>query len=251
MYSRIAVAVMMCASASLGLVAQETAAGPAFDAASVLRNTSGSNSVQGSGARANRGTVEMVNERLRQIVVTAFMIRDFQLIAPDWLTQESYDIHAKASAPVPQARFNEMFQRLLKERFGLRYHEEERNLPSYKIVIAKGGPKLRSSDAGTESGRRYAKNHITLSHCTTGDLAQVLGYGEFLGLPVSDTTGLAGAYDIDLHWDFDSHDAAAQNVEGVSIFTALQDQLGLKIESTKSPQHVIVIDAMNRDPTAN
>jgi uncharacterized protein (TIGR03435 family) len=232
-------------------LAQQTSEGAAFEAASVLRNISGTNSVQGSGARANRGTVEIVNEKLRQIVLTAFMIRDFQLIGPDWLSQESYDIHAKASAPVPQAQFNAMFQRLLKERFGLRYHEEERKLPAYKVVVASGGPKLRLSDAGTESGRRYARNHIILSHCTTGDLAQVLGYGEFLDVPVFDATGLKGAYDIDLHWDFDSRDPGAQRVDGVSVFTAIQDQLGLKIESIKSPQHVIVIDAINRNPTPN
>ena len=181
-----------------------------------------------------------------------------------------------------------MLVSLLEERFGLKYHHETRDLPMYELVIAKGGVKMQASKPDTDSdgapppppapgppsapgqppklGRHMflmrGKGHIESTGTDMALLARLLS--EQLGRTVVDKTGLAGDFEYRLDWTPDDTTAAmpkssnpapgdnsfAQDTGGPSLFTALEEQLGLKLESTKGPADVIVIDQLEQ-PTAN
>jgi uncharacterized protein (TIGR03435 family) len=179
-----------------------------------------------------------------------------------------------------------MMVALLEERFGLKYHHETRDLPMYELVVAKGGVKMQASKPGTDSGGApppepgppptpgqppklgrhmflmRGKGHIESTGTDMALLARLLS--EQLGRTVVDKTGLAGDFEYRLDWTPDDTTAAmpkssnpapgdnsfAQDTGGPSLFTALEEQLGLKLESTKGPADVIVIDQLEQ-PTAN
>jgi len=174
-----------------------------------------------------------------------------------------------------------MLQVLLGNRFHLTLHRETRQLPVYELTIGKGGAKLQSSKEGSctpysvdspppASLPGGPRPSFCGFHTTPGDsldgkgitmatLAATLSrtYVSPLGRNVIDHTGLTGAYDVNLKWAIDSLSAPAgpnttplSDVTGPSIFTALQEQLGLKLESAKGPVEVLVIDHIER-PSAN
>jgi uncharacterized protein (TIGR03435 family) len=137
-----------------------------------------------------------------------------------------------------------MLQALLADRFGLKVHQETRELPIYALVVAKGGPRFQPSKInGTTVNNGNAHITVTGSDHTVALLAEQLS--RTLGRVVVDKTGLDGRYELSLKWTAD--DAAAPtspaNVDGCSsIFTAIQEELGLKLESQKGPVSILVID---------
>jgi uncharacterized protein (TIGR03435 family) len=153
----------------------------------------------------------------------------------------------------------QMVQQLLAERFKLAVHWETKELPVYALVIAKGGAKLAAStvkDDGTNissgNGRMTAKG-VTMEKLTQS-LTQILSTE--LGRVVIDKTGIEGKYDLALTWSPEKNSAAMANASnegsprGPSIFTALQEQLGLKLESKKGPLEALVIDHIEQ-PSEN
>lgn len=146
-----------------------------------------------------------------------------------------------------------MFQQLLADRFKLTVHWETRELPVYALVVAKNGPKLHASKepdgaSGTSAGNgQFTAGGVTLAEMA-GALTQELS--QELGRVVVDRTGISGRYDVSLKWTPDNGEAlsggtggaASPPDSGLSIFTAIQEQLGLKLESTKGPVQVLVID---------
>jgi uncharacterized protein (TIGR03435 family) len=147
---------------------------------------------------------------------------------------------------------------LLADRFQLKVHRETKTMPIYSLVVAKGGPKLRTPDPEQRGGVRYG-NQIVGHKYDIRMLAPNLT-GE-LNMPVVDNTGLTGIYDIDLKWtpdpsrpDFgDVHNPAdlpAPDPNRPEIFTAIKEQLGLELKAEKGPVDVIVIDPIER-PTPN
>lgn len=167
-----------------------------------------------------------------------------------------FDIDAKvASGDI--AAFNKlgrddqyhMLRALLAERFRLRAHTEQRELAVYDIVIAKGGPKLKQPTA-EEADQSHTwsreRGKIETVNRTLESLTWVLT-GE-LGRPVLDKTGLTAKYDWTLNYTPDS--AAADQAGGPSVFAALEEQLGLKLQPAKEPMDVLVIDAIDH-PAAN
>jgi uncharacterized protein (TIGR03435 family) len=182
---------------------------------------------------------------------------------PKWLDSMRFDIEAKLdSAAVEELQklgseqggiqIQKMFQQLLADRFKLVVHWETRELPVYALVAAKNGPLLKKTtlpegeaDTTSNDGRFVARG------LTMEDLCKALTneLSRDLGRVVIDKTGLAGRYDVAIKWTplaesaADSRaDSAAAPDTGPSIFTALQEQLGLKLESTKGPVQVLVID---------
>ena len=209
--------------------------------------------------------------------------------APSWLSSEKYDVEAKIDSSVveqlkklsPDQRSlaqQHMLQALLADRFKLVIHRETKELPMYTLVIAKNGPKLQESkpeDAPPQDGGRGRGGRggnwlrmtgrggpITGHMAAVADLSELLSV--LLGRPVQDKTGLTGKYDFTLQWtpdegqqgpNFPGDSAgasapAAPESNGPSIFTALQEQLGLKLESGKGPVEIIVIDHVER-PSGN
>lgn len=192
---------------------------------------------------------------------------------PTWSNTDGFDIEAKvAPADVPtlgKMTFEQrrtMFQSILADRFKLVVHHETRELPVYVLTVAKGGTKLKESapdDPASTTPRRRGmminNGKLTANDAQLSMLVTVLSRS--LGRTIIDKTGLAGNYDFTLEWNPDEG-SAPKPVDGAapaataapdarpSIFTAVQEQLGLKLESTKAPVDVIVIDHIEK-PTEN
>ena len=180
---------------------------------------------------------------------------------PDWLGSDDYEIQAKIEDSLYAAmqkmnpaqqreQVNLMEQSLLADRFKLKVHFETREMPMYALVIAKGGPKLTPAKDGESSRLSMHGNEMTATATT---LDQWI-HNPFLGgRMVMDRTGLKGTYDFTLTWSEQSVASGAGPESGTdapSLFTAVQEQLGLKLVPTKGPVEVIVVDSVER-PSAN
>ena len=259
-------------------VAAAQSAQPAFDVASVKENTSVSDR---GGPGSTPGRFRVTNSPLRFILLDAFHLMDHQLIgAPEWTESARYDITATYPADVARSEDDTraMLRTLLADRFGLQTHRETRDLPMYALVLVRKdgtlGPQLvRSSidckqwiaekrpqlGAGSSSpvapgGKRpvcqllATRRFITAGTQTMQQLTGPLQ--AFTGRPVVDRTGLTGAFDFDLQWT-SGPVAAAPGVaatpdDGSSIFVALQEQLGLRLEPGRASFDVVVVDAVRR-----
>lgn len=171
--------------------------------------------------------------------------------APEWLKKERWDVAGVPDAPgrpnLPQ--FQSMMQKLLAERFGLKLHHEQREMPVFALTVTKAGPKLEkspnqnlgpSNNGGLGSGGIEAHRY---SNASMQDLALMLMI--YVDRPIVDQTELQGRYDFQLQWIKDETDATAADAPP-GLFTAMQEQLGLKLEPAKVPSDVLVIDQVNR-----
>jgi len=242
----------------LPLVAASVAAAPpAFEAATVKINKSGSS---GSHSDFDDGRYSATNIALKNLMHrSAYGVPEPRILGgPKWLDSERFDIEAKVDSSVieqmrtlspEQSKLQRqaMFQQLLADRFKLAVHWETRELPVYALVVAKNGPKLQVSTK-PGSGTSSSTGQLTAEGMTLAEIAQALTQelATELGRVVIDKTGIAGRYDVTLKWTPDASGAPAdngtENSSGPSIFTAMQEQLGLKLESTKGPVQVLVID---------
>lgn len=193
----------------------------------------------------------------RSVLLKAFGLDAFQLVGSG-LEDQRYDITAKVPAGATVDGFNVMLQKLLIDRLGLKFHRESRVMPVYEVTVAKNGPKLKESDGSlTTSGASYANGvmHLTLARSSVEDLARQVGVE--LDRMVIDKTGLKGVYDFRLEY---SHEglkplpgvpSPAVQDPAPSLFAAVQEQLGLKLEAAKEPVDVIVVDNINKTPADN
>jgi bla regulator protein BlaR1 len=251
---------------------------PKFEVASIKPNTSGA---AGAGFQPfPSGRLSVVNNALRNVILNAYDIQAFQLSGgPGWIDSDRYDIEAKAEGNPARKQMMMMLQTLLEERFQLRVHHETKEFPAYVLNVAKGGPKLHFSNDGNcippsspeatsldqkpanvcgnnlvSSGRRWNATNTSMP-------GVVAVLSAVLRRTVIDKTGITGTFDVHLEWTPDEVLAQSPTQgdpgrpvssvdEGPSIFTALQEQLGLKLESTKAPGDALVIDHIER-PSEN
>ena len=250
-----------------------------FETASIKPNKSGGTSFR-SGFTADGFRSE--DASVRWLIQQAYGVSDFFLSGvSDWLNTERFDVEAKMDISVADtlskltpAQLNlarqKMLQALLAERFNLKIHRETKDAPVYFLVIGKNGPKLQDAKTDDTRGFLNADGTAARSRIQIGTGSKTYAWStsmkslaEFLTMelsrPVVDKTGLTGVYDFTLEWMPDapppsSPDAAngvtLPGVPGASLFTALQEQLGLKLEPGKSPIEVIVIDHVER-PSGN
>lgn len=136
-----------------------------------------------------------------------------------------------------KAQSNLMLRQLLADRFGLIFHRETKALVVYSLVVGKTGPKLKEGGTKGPYLSRPAPGKLVGTRASMAALTRALSGS--LGRPINDETGLKGQYDFTLTW---TPDEIVGDVSGPSLFTALQDQLGLKLESKKAPVETIVID---------
>lgn len=223
----------------------------------------------------NGESMETQGETVKDLIKFAYglnMSGEQQVVgAPKWVNEQRWDINAKEDAETvaaigkmqQQARreqFQMMVQSFLTERFHLKVHRETRELPVYALVVAKGGSKLTPAPPrpigpdgqphGNMGIRGNGKGEFMGMNATTGILANTLGYqAEIGGKTVIDRTGMAGEYNFELKWTPDMLAASGES-NGPSLFTALQEELGLKLEATKALVEVVVIDGVE-EPTAN
>lgn len=207
-----------------------------------------------------------MNVTLKALIFIAYSIQtDNQLFGlPGWVATAPFDVEAKMDAdtaasfaklPLDEQRSERlaMLQALLTERFGLKVHHETREVRVYRLVIAKGGSKMHEIRSGEKVGVSFGRGQFTGRGITIGSLVGYLS--GTLGQPVVDKTGLNGNYDAKLRWTPDdaaepSQTSGAPLDSGPSLFSALQEQLGLKLESAKEPVDTIVVDHLER-PSEN
>jgi uncharacterized protein (TIGR03435 family) len=137
-----------------------------------------------------------------------------------------------------------MLQTLLADRFKLVAHRETRPTPVYMLVVAKGGPKLKVSQEETMSTRNPRRGHCEAKKVTIAWLAMAFHNSGWADRPVIDKTGLTDAYDFVLDWTPD--DVKSDELSAPSLFTAVQEQLGLKLEAETAPHEVLVIDHVEK-----
>ena len=198
------------------------------------------------------------NTTLNDLITFAYGIHLRQVTnGPGWLETEKYDLSAKPDqAGIPNAtQVRTMLQKLLAERFQLAFHREKKELSAYAITVAKTGPKLAKNETGgvlPGFGGRGPGN-IIVRNSTIEEFAGFL-QARIVDRPVVDQTGLAGKFDFTLLWRPDQLAAPGPNApppppdldSRSDLFTAIQEQLGLKLEATKAPVEVLVIDRVRK-----
>jgi len=192
----------------------------------------------------------------------AYQVKEFQIVGPAWISTEKFDIEAKTESPShSSSQIYLMLQSLLADRFNLKLHRETRESTIYALVPGRGGVKMKPSKDQTLWAGDFPDGSPDGRPVTAGgptELAPGRFFGEAipmtmfvnllagpLGRPVVNKTGLAGRYDIDLRYD----PASGQSPDAAdtpSLFTAIQEQLGLRLESAKGPVEFLVIDHIER-----
>jgi uncharacterized protein (TIGR03435 family) len=230
--------------------------GPRFEAASIHPSPEGAPFFA---RQPSNGKFYGTGVVVRLVVMLAYNVQESQIAGgPSWIGTDRWNIDAKSEAGATHniEESQQMLQSLLRDRFGLEAHRETREQLAYVLKIAKDGPKLKANETGA-TNVRINNNSIGLEHGEISRLTQLLSSA--LGKPVVDQTGLTGHYDLSLQWSdapvadggvigLDSHATADPNRE--SIFSAIQDQLGLQLVSQRAPVEMIVIDKIER-PSGN
>jgi uncharacterized protein (TIGR03435 family) len=233
---------------------------PRFEVASIKPNKSEAARTSMMPYPEGRLTVE--NNTLKQLIRSAFGLKDLQLTGgPNWLDADRYDIVAKAEGPASRDQLMQMLQALLADRFKLTFHVETKQLPVFNLVVAKQGqlgPNITTHIAGTGPPRLFPilgpAGHMDGSDATMQHLAASLS-GTTGDRLVLDKTGLTASYDFTLVWTperqilppgvpTDVLEKAPNRppADGPSLATALQEELGLKLESGRGPVEIMVID---------
>jgi uncharacterized protein (TIGR03435 family) len=221
---------------------------PAYVVASVKPNTSFSDS---SSSHGSTGQVVFTNLSLKRYIEQAYNVKPFQVIGPDWMESVHFDITAKYPPDTRNADRPVMLRTLLEDRFKLTVHRESKEMPGYALVVAKGGFKLKPVEpggSGTDShGGRV--RILTATKTSMERLADLVARN--LGEVVVDKTAIDGVYDFEFRWTSDDQAPAGDAETAPSLFTALQETLGLRLQRQKVPVEMIVVDHVERVPTEN
>lgn len=268
------------AAAMVSLYAAPQEAPPTFEVASIKRDLTG----ERGGMFTLVPACHLERMTLRDLVIFAYQVHDFQVIGgPGWIDSDRYNVDAKAERPpaLNQEWVNLQYRRLqalLHDRFNLTVHRETKELPVYELTVAKGGPKLqRPTCIARELGdRTIAPGEKPEDYCglmgggRTGidaSSSTMARFADFLARPlgrtVIDKTGISGEFQIHITYAMDTptvpspdgagprpSDSAAATDLRPDVFTALQQQLGLKLESAKGPVQVLIIDHVEK-PSEN
>jgi uncharacterized protein (TIGR03435 family) len=242
--------------AALGTLLSGAVSGqPAFEVASVRVNKSGESEPTGD---AKNGRFTLHNCPMFVIVARAYQVSFDRVVGPEWLKTERYDIDAKYAPDTTGENLWLMVQRLLAERFKLVVHHEQKPVTVWALVVGKKGPKLRESPADSTEKPTWDRQGAQLTFknrkTTMAELADQLPHWmsrDWFGMPVVDQTGLQGAYDFDITYTPTRRPEDTVDPPAASLFDAIQDQLGLKLEQRKVPVDRIVIDSMEKVPTEN
>jgi uncharacterized protein (TIGR03435 family) len=196
-------------------------------------------------------SLTMRNVALTDCIQWAYRVEYYQFPQLRSLDSTSYDILAKAAGPVPVRELRLMLQQLLADRFKLTLHHETKEIPVYELTIAKGGPKLpdarpRDDRHGVENLPRIRDGSFVFEDNSMVEFAAKLSQLYGIDRPVVDKTGIDGYFDI----VFKGAAAAQLQPDGPSLYTLIQEQLGLKLVGAKAPMEVIVIDRVEK-PSEN
>ncbi len=254
----------LCAVLSTASLAQTADAHPAFEAADVHISPARKFPFKDGGTL--HGDRYIVHQATMLDLISAAYGLDNENVqgGPSWLEQDRYDVIAKASATTSKDNLKLMLQALLAERFNLVVHTGSKPMPAYALIVAKDKPKMTESDGTATADCQYQppppnqpSGTISLivfsCHNTTMEtFAEDLHNwaGGYLSNPVFDATGLKGSWDFDIKWT-NKGQLQRAGADGISIFDAVEKELGLKLDLKTAPRPVLIVDSVNEKPTAN
>jgi uncharacterized protein (TIGR03435 family) len=209
------------------------------------------------------GQVTIKGFPLNLVLIYAFEVSKDQIIGPSWLESDCFDVVAKLPQGSTIDQIPAMLQALLAERFKLSARKESRPSAGYALVVDKNGPKLKEAAEDSTFMGKAPRTALAIRRGGGGGFKGIMtmealaknlsrqGYGEIV-----DATGLKGEYEISLSWVSDqgvrpAEPSAAASDPGADLFTALRESLGLRLEPRKAQTEVLVIDHIERVPTAN
>lgn len=209
------------------------------------------------------GRFSAANVTVKRLIERAYDVKDFQISGgPSWIGSDLFDINAKPEEPVQPEQVAAMLQSLLIERFELKTHRHTKEMTVYALVVARNGPKLKPEDGSAQAMVRIRRGLFVAPKGQIAVLVSVLS--NILDRTVIDKTGRQGLYNMKLEWVPDENQVAMFSTMGVpegfgapardwvgpTLFTALEEQLGLRLESTKGPVEMLVVDGIQR-PSVN
>jgi uncharacterized protein (TIGR03435 family) len=274
-YSVVAAAAFSCA-----------ASGQSFEAASVkaapLSNAPLRSSMRGGPGTADPGQITYTNVTLSAVIQRAYDVKPYQVTGADWLSSQRYSLVAKLPPGATKEQFGLMLQNLLAERFQLALHRQTEELPGFELAVGKNGAKLKpstDSDTGpapeqTSPPKTDANGFPQLDHPGLAMMEGVRGRAvisfltaraqplaslvEMLSkefrLPLLDRTGLTGRFDFTLEFAPQPPGTltpTAAEDSGPDLSSAVQQQLGLKLNPAKVPVDVLIVDRANQTPSGN
>jgi uncharacterized protein (TIGR03435 family) len=247
------------------LVGGVVAKAQSFDVASVkVHPQSGDGMIRvrmsGGPGTPDPGRLNYENVSLKAVLGKAFDVKSYQLTVPDWTDSERFDITAKIPQGTTKEQFGVVLQNLLVDRFKLAYHRDKKELPAYVLVVGKNGSKLKVSAGpaagGTSMRMQPGKATMNAAGVSMTQLVDMLA--NQVERPIVDGTELTGRYDFTLEFAPEMQNmpgfVPGPVVEGEaapSLFTAVQEQLGLKLEPKKAALDLIVVDRLEKTPTEN
>jgi len=195
-------------------------------------------------------------QTVKRLMMFAYGVNKGQIVGePEWANSEWFDVDGvpdvEGEPSMKQAQ--EMVRRLLTDRFGLRFHREQRDMAIYALIVAKGGSKLKKTQSAPNSlpdqsgGNNSGVRRMKFTNNSMEEFA--LGMQFMVDRPVVDKTGLPGKWDFDLVWTYDDTRLTDPDAPP-GLFTAVQEQLGLRLDAVKAPVDVLVVDTVER-PSAN
>jgi uncharacterized protein (TIGR03435 family) len=197
----------------------------------------------------DKGLFRTHNLTLKRLIATAWDIDAAQVLAgPNWLDSDTWDVTARVPSEFAQQtreKVPPMLQNLLADRFQLVVHREPHQVSGYVLTVAKKGPKMEQAK-GDEEGSNTASSdtYLTAKNLTMEAFARRLSRNRDIGKLVVDKTGLTGRFNFELQWIPESLESSQD--DRTSIFTALQEQLGLKLESARVTTQAIVVDRADK-----
>jgi uncharacterized protein (TIGR03435 family) len=223
-----------------------------FEVASIKPNQAGNMDREGNRREdvdTAPGRLTMRNVSLSSCIRWAYGVQRSQVSGPAWVDVERFDIAAKAAGPASEDQLKVMLQALLGDRFKLTLHRDSKVVPMYALVVAKNGPKLSLAEGEGKSNRMGNAMKESFEKTTIPELAELLSVP--VRAPVVDMTGLKGRFDFKT--DFSGFFVPGASLDDLPAFisTAIQEQLGLKLESRKAPLEILVIDHAERVPSEN
>jgi len=251
----------LCAAAlAFFLLAAHAQVAPSFEVASVKISQLAARGGEGSTREAIQftpTTLSMQNVTLRSCIRWAYDVREFQLVAPDWLTADRYDITAKTSESVPIERLRLMLQALLAERFKLSLHRERKEVSVYALRTATRRPGLHVSNSDQPASMLPNGGVLEFHNMSMAELAERLPKRPFgIERPVIDRTTLTGAFDFTMKLagnaaDLKSSLERRETDQDASFFVAPLRDLGLRLQPEKAPVEMLVVDHVQRKPLEN
>lgn len=237
--------------ACLSCVAQPAPVLPAFDVASIRPNEN----PRTGGLQTAPGSLTFRNASLLRLICWAWDIPQFQVEGPDWMRDQSFDIVAKSASGGDDDRLRLMLRKVLADRFGVKVHVDQKEMQVYAITLAKSGFKMpESTEDGPPIFDRGGPTLLTAHHVTMKDFAEKVS--EPLRRPVIDETGLKGKYEIKIdvaaYMQSTGQTLGDGQVDVMAVlFNALQQQLGVKLESKKATVNILTVDHAEKQPTEN